>query len=159
MSACDTIARWMCNEPGVFTSREAAERCVENMSYRYVFALSYAAVSVFFAILFMFVSGFMSGMEGEVSPWAWFIPYIALGIIAYSAKWGYDRSITVPLEEQENDERLIQEYVSSGMDRRKSIETVQKIRGIQCEADRASNNSNRYGSRNSVGVGGITLNF
>jgi len=153
----------MCNEPGVFTSKEAAERCVENMNYRYVFSLSYAAMSVFFAILFMIVSGFMSVMGKEVSPWAWLIPYMALGIIAYAGKWGYDRSLTVPLEEQEKDEQAIQEYVSSGMDRRKSIETVQKIRGVQCEAEqekfRASNRGNRYGSRNSVGVGGITLNF
>jgi hypothetical protein len=149
----------MCNEPGVFTSKEAAERCVENMNYRYVFSLSYAAMGVFFAILFMIVSGIVGGIGKDVSPWAWLIPYMGLGIIAYAGKWGYDRSLTVPLEEQEKDEQAIQEYVSSGMDRRKSIETVQKIRGAQCESEQASKRRNRYGSRNTIGVGGINFSL
>jgi len=149
----------MCNEPGVFTSKEAAERCAENRLYRFVFSLSYAAIGVFFAILFMFVSGIISLRGNEVAPWAWLIPYMGLGIIVYVGKWGYDRSLTVPLEEQEKDERAIQEYVSSGMDRRKSIETVQKIRETQCEAEQARARRNGYGSRNSVGMGGINLNF
>ena len=153
MSACDTIARWMCNEPGVFTSREAAERCSRNTSYRYVYALSYVVIALFFAVLFMYISGYMKS-TGDRPAWFIMIPFIAFGIVAYAGKWGYDRSLTVPLEEQEKDELEIKGFESSGMSRVKAIETVKRIRGAECRAERARD---RYDRRGSIGIGGINF--
>jgi hypothetical protein len=163
MGNCDTIARWICGQPGVFTSKEEAEKCAENTTYRFVYTSSYIIIALIFAILYLvIVTPKTDPKEGSINDTTFFTKIIMASIVGGAAWRGYTVAQTQPLKEQLIDEREIEKYINKGMDRNNSIEEVKQIRRLGCDAEYASNNRNRNINRNNrrgFSYNGFSLNM
>lgn len=135
--SCSSIAKSMCGYGNVFTSKEQAIACSKNVTYKAVFA---AIVTVFIMIFAFFV---INGVIPDDMKYLRTPIMLLIMVGGFYASFNYASSI--PLREQENDEREIKKRMSRGMTRDGAIGDLNDDIDNICEAERRTRN--RYGNR------------
>ena len=137
--SCSSMAKSMCGYGKVFTSKEQAVACSKNVTYKAIFA---AIVTVFIMIFaFFVVKGVIpDDMEYLRTP-------IMLLIMVGGFYVSFNYASSIPLREQENDEREIKKRMSRGMTRDGAIGDLNDDIDNICEAERRTRDRYRYRNR------------
>ena len=161
MSACDTLARRICGDPGVFTSKEAAEKCANNTEYRLLYSLQFSLIGLIIAVFLFIGLTSISGKHKMIV--SVIVGMLCVSLIATFTLYGYRRSAMVPINEQKADEIAIKNLMTSeGLTRELAIGRIKATRETMCITETIARNAqsrNNFGSSFNRPQSRFAINF
>lgn len=124
--SCTSIAKWLCGVGKVFTDKDQAILCSKNSLFLGAFA---TIITLFVIIMASFITKSIPTLG-------------VIGILCFALSFKYAE--TIPISEQEEDEREIQKRIRRGMTRDGAIDDLIEDRENICRAEDRARRDYRY---------------